>query len=134
VRKPFLVCWKRHPSPLVYKIWVREMFFILHYKYPKKLYKKLDTNSCFVKLRAIIQICSVFFIHPVYMTIILKNQVSKGLLIWSKNRQAAGRQIYVFNQHFLKLIRWMKKLLPLQHVIQFDISVAYDLLLKWIYG
>jgi hypothetical protein len=38
LRKPFLVCWKRH-TPLVHKIWVREFFSIfLHYKYPKKLY------------------------------------------------------------------------------------------------
>jgi hypothetical protein len=63
VRKPFLVCWKKH-TPLVYKIWVREIFFIiLHYKYPKKLYiyQKLNTNSCFAKLRAISNVFSFFY-------------------------------------------------------------------------
>ena len=44
----------------------RIFFIILHYKYPKKLFniKKLDTNSCFAKLRAISNLFS-FFIHPV---------------------------------------------------------------------
>ena len=38
VRKPFLVYSKKQP-PLVYKIWVQEIFFIfLHHKYPSNLH------------------------------------------------------------------------------------------------
>jgi hypothetical protein len=45
----------------------RNFFIILHYKYPKKLYiyKKLDTNSCFAKLRAISNLFS-FFLYTLY--------------------------------------------------------------------
>jgi hypothetical protein len=71
VRKPFLVCWKRHTPP-VHKIWVREIFFIiLHYKYPKKLYtsKTEYYNSCFAKLRAISNLFS-FFLYTLYIYII----------------------------------------------------------------
>ena len=39
MRKPFLICWKKD-TPLIYKIWVWEIFFIiLHYKYPQGSYK-----------------------------------------------------------------------------------------------
>jgi hypothetical protein len=50
---------------LVYKIWVREIFSLFYIISTQKsyiVYQKLDTNSCFAKLRAI----SNLFIHPVY--------------------------------------------------------------------
>jgi hypothetical protein len=63
VRKPFLVCWKRH-TPLVHKIWVRKLFFIiLHYISTQKSYihQKLNANSCFAKLRANSYLFSFFY-------------------------------------------------------------------------
>jgi hypothetical protein len=63
----FSLLEKTHP--LVYKIWVREIFFIvLHYKYPKKLYyQKLGTDSCFAKLRAISNLFSFFYTPCIFI-------------------------------------------------------------------
>jgi hypothetical protein len=67
VREPFLVCWKRH-TPLVHKIWVREIFFIILIILSTQrsyIYKKPDTNRCFPKLRAISNLFS-FFLYTLY--------------------------------------------------------------------
>jgi hypothetical protein len=53
VRKPFLVCWKRH-TPWFTKFEF-EKFFSLFYIISTQrnyIHPKLDTNSCFAKLRA----------------------------------------------------------------------------------
>jgi hypothetical protein len=70
LRKPFLICCKRH-TPLVHKIWVREIFSFFdiistHKNTYRYIHQKLDTRSCFAKLRAISNLFS-FFIHPVYI-------------------------------------------------------------------
>jgi hypothetical protein len=62
-------------APLIHKIWVRKIFsIILYYKYPNKLYihKKLDTNSCFAKLRADSYLFS-FFLYTLYSIYIYIN-------------------------------------------------------------
>jgi hypothetical protein len=62
VRKPFLVCWKRHP-PWFTKFEF-EKFFSLFYIISTQgsyIQQKLDTNSCFAKLRAISNLFSFFY-------------------------------------------------------------------------
>ena len=55
MRKPFLVCWKR--PPLFYIISTQRSY----------IHQKLDTSSCFAKLRAISNMFSFFlYIQPVY--------------------------------------------------------------------
>jgi hypothetical protein len=89
-------------------------FIILQYKYPKKLYiyQKLDTNSCFAKLRAISNLFC-FFIHPVERLLIntsiliivshlLKEDIDRRLCQdsaedsrwqWSESRSIAWTQL-----------------------------------------
>jgi hypothetical protein len=56
----FRLLEKTH-TPWFTKFEFEIFFIILHYKYPKKLYyQKLDTNSCFAKLRAISNLFSFF--------------------------------------------------------------------------
>jgi hypothetical protein len=66
VRKPFLVCWKRH-TPLVHKICVREILSLFYLISTQRSYinQKLDTNSCFAKLGAI-SILFSFFLYTLY--------------------------------------------------------------------
>jgi hypothetical protein len=62
----FSLSEKTRIHPLVYKICVREIFYSLFYIISTQrshIYQKLNTN------REKFQICSVFFIHPVYIYI-----------------------------------------------------------------
>ena len=71
-QKPFLVCRKKHPPPPpCSQNWVWEMFFIiLHYKYPQNyIFQKLDTNSCFVKIRAFSNLFSFFYTPCIWLLI-----------------------------------------------------------------
>jgi hypothetical protein len=66
VRKPFLVCWKRH-TPWFTKFEFEKFFSLFYILSTQRSYihKKLDTNSCFVKLRAISNLFS-FFLYTLY--------------------------------------------------------------------
>ena len=67
VRKPFLVCWKRHTS-LVYKFEFEKFFPLFNIISSQRsyVYQKLDINSCFAKLRAISNLFS-FFLYTLYI-------------------------------------------------------------------
>ena len=91
----FILLEKTHP--LVHKICVRENFFIIlpyysyHYStlfYLKSyIHKKLDTNSCFTKLRAISYLFS-FFLYTLYNLIIWQAFVLMNRAIWLAADQA----------------------------------------------
>jgi hypothetical protein len=55
-------------DPPGHKIWVREFFSLFYIIITQKTYihKKLDTNSCFAKLRAISNLFS-FFLYTLYV-------------------------------------------------------------------
>jgi hypothetical protein len=67
VRKPFLVCWKRHPPPWFTKFEFEKLlpFFYIISTQRSYIHQKLDTNSCFANLRAISNLCS-FFLYTLY--------------------------------------------------------------------
>ena len=54
MRKPFLVCWKRHPPPWFTKFEFEKFFSLFYIISTQRYYihQKLDTNGCFAKLRA----------------------------------------------------------------------------------
>ena len=66
MREPFLVCWKRH-TPWFTKFEFKKFFsyFYIISTQTSYIYKKPDTNRYFAKLRAISNLFSFFFIHPV---------------------------------------------------------------------
>ena len=66
----FSLLEKTHP-PGSQNLSSRNFFIILHYKYPRTLYihQKLDTNSCFAKLRAISNLFSFFYTPCIYIYI-----------------------------------------------------------------
>jgi hypothetical protein len=92
VRKPFLVCWKIHP-PLVYKIWVREIFSLFYIISTQRSYihQKLDTNSCFAKLRANSYLFSFFYTRCIYIIYLFFLAVlPRPVRLW--NRQAWAKE------------------------------------------
>ena len=61
MRKPFLVCWKRH-TPWFTKFEFEKFFpFFYIISTQRSIHQKLDTNSCFANLRAISNLCSFFW-------------------------------------------------------------------------
>ena len=63
MRKPFLVCWKRDTPPWFTKFEFKKFFSLFYIISTQRSYiykKKLDTNSCFAKLRAISNLFSFF--------------------------------------------------------------------------
>jgi hypothetical protein len=62
VRKPFSFCWKRHTHWLT-KFEFEKLFSLFNIISTQASYihKKLDTNNCFAKLRAISNLFSFFY-------------------------------------------------------------------------
>ena len=72
MRKPFLVCWKRR-TPW-FTNFEFEKFFSLFYimsTQRRYIYQKLDTNSCFAKLRTNSYLFSFFLYTLYYFTLYL---------------------------------------------------------------
>ena len=109
MRKPFLVCWKRHP-PWFTKFEF-EKFFSLFYLISTQrsyIHQKLDTNGCFAKLRAISNLFS-FFLYTLYRPIALTSQIltvsSRCFLAISVRGQQphTGQKLTILIQNYYKL-------------------------------
>jgi hypothetical protein len=99
-----LVCWKRH-TPLVRKIWVREIFSLFYIISIQRSYihQKLDTNSCFAKLRANSYLFSFF-----YTPCIINRTLHGGLKIWLLSSRVKNNILllvkYCFHHSKIKVI------------------------------
>ena len=108
MRKPFLVCWKRH-TPWFTKFEF-ENFFSLFYIISTQIYyihQKLDTNGCYAKLRANSYLFS-FFLHTLYIhELVIRDRqlasVAQLVRALHRNRRATGsipaRDLYWLHFH-----------------------------------
>jgi hypothetical protein len=91
-------------TPLVHKIWVREFFSLFYIIITQKTYlhQKLDTNSCFAKLRAISNLFS-FFLYTLYVPRSKRTPFVKKL-----EQRGTGKITCVLILTRIKGITWVK--------------------------
>ena len=107
MRKPFLVCWKRHPPPPWFTKFEFEKFFSLFYLISTQrsyIHQKLDTNGCFAKLRAISNLFS-FFLYTIALTSQILRVSSRCFLAISVRIQQphTAQKLTILIQNYYKL-------------------------------